>query len=85
MAAAKRVSRGKPQKPSKRRRRSAARMADRPGAPPEESEEVFDEPAMAVREPIVPVEEPVTSPQTAEDTDTCGLPDEAHVPAPDLH
>ncbi len=80
-----RVPAGKVQRSSKRRRRFAGETAAALPVPPDESEERFDEPTTAAQQPIVPVEEPVASPQRLEDTDACGLPDEATTPAPDLH
>ncbi len=67
----------------RRRRRSRAKLE--PPAVTDQPEEFFDEPATPPRQSIVPVEEPIPSPQRDEDTDACGLPDETQTRGSDLH
>jgi hypothetical protein len=81
---AKRVSEPKRRGRSKRLR-SKARAKPEPSAAADEQEELFNEPATPPRKPIVPVEEPVPSPQRVEDTAACGLPDEPQTRGSDLH
>ena len=81
-----------PMKPKARgarrlRRRSGKPAAGGPTASDQagQPEERFEEPATPPRRPNVPVERPQPSAEVAEETEACGLPDEAHTPASDLH